>query len=598
MRLQGSMLKESIYLYVRLLQFVKPYWRRLLVAGLCMLPLSLCSAGLAYLVKPALDDIFFKKDLTMLRLIPLALIALYVVRGIFDFSHAYLMGYVGSRIIADIREKLYAHLQTLPLSFFAKNPTGVLMARITNDVNLLQAAISNVVISFFKDLFTVVGLVGVLVYQDLRLACIVFLIFPWLVIPIQRFGKKSRKISTKGQEKVGKIATLLHETISGCRIVKAFGMEDYEAKRFSEENFRLFRIRLKRIRLKALAPPLMEFIGGLAGAAVIFYGGYSVIKGTSTPGTFFSFVTALLLLYDPVKSISNAYQDIQEGLAAAVRVFQVLDAKTDVREKPDAIVLPPVSGAVVFKQVCFGYERHLVLHDINMEIQPGEIIAIVGRTGSGKTSLVNLIPRFYDVTSGYIRIDGHDIRNVTLRSLRSQIALVSQQTILFNDSVRNNIAYGNTDASLENIIAAARAACAHEFIEELPEGYDTLIGEAGIKLSGGQRQRIAIARALFKDAPILILDEATSSLDSESEKAVQQALENLMRNRTTFIIAHRLSTIRKAHRIMVLSQGRIVEQGTHDELLRHSGEYQKLYAQYFQGSLYDAVAQEAGGGAT
>ncbi len=375
-------------------------------------------------------------------------------------------------------------------------------------------------------------------------------------------------------------------------------MEDYEAKRFSEENFRLFRIRLKRIRLKALAPPLMEFIGGLAGAAVIFYGGYSVIKGTSTPGTFFSFVTALLLLYDPVKSISNAYQDIQEGLAAAVRVFQVLDAKTDVREKPDAIVLPPVSGAVVFKQVCFGYERHLVLHDINMEIQPGEIIAIVGRTGSGKTSLVNLIPRFYDVTSGYIRIDGHDIRNVTLRSLRSQIALVSQQTILFNDSVRNNIAYGNTDASLENIIAAARAACAHEFIEELPEGYDTLIGEAGIKLSGGQRQRIAIARALFKDAPILILDEATSSLDSESEKAVQQALENLMRNRTTFIIAHRLSTIRKAHRIMVLSQGRIVEQGTHDELLRHSGEYQKLYAQYFQGSLYDAVAQEAGGGAT
>ncbi len=598
MRLQGSMLKESIYLYVRLLQFVKPYWRRLLVAGLCMLPLSLCSAGLAYLVKPALDDIFFKKDLTMLRLIPLALIALYVVRGVFDFSHAYLMGYVGSRIIADIREKLYAHLQTLPLSFFAKNPTGVLMARITNDVNLLQAAISNVVISFFKDLFTVVGLVGVLVYQDLRLACIVFLIFPWLVIPIQRFGKKSRKISTKGQEKVGKIATLLHETISGCRIVKAFGMEDYEAKRFSEENFRLFRIRLKRIRLKALAPPLMEFIGGLAGAAVIFYGGYSVIKGTSTPGTFFSFVTALLLLYDPVKSISNAYQDIQEGLAAAVRVFQVLDAKTDVREKPDAIVLPPVSGAVVFKQVCFGYERHLVLHDINMEIQPGEIIAIVGRTGSGKTSLVNLIPRFYDVTSGYIRIDGHDIRNVTLRSLRSQIALVSQQTILFNDSVRNNIAYGNTDASLENIIAAARAACAHEFIEELPEGYDTLIGEAGIKLSGGQRQRIAIARALFKDAPILILDEATSSLDSESEKAVQQALENLMRNRTTFIIAHRLSTIRKAHRIMVLSQGRIVEQGTHDELLRHSGEYQKLYAQYFQGSLYDAVAQEAGGGAT
>lgn len=592
------MLKESIYLYFRLFQFVKPYWRRLLVAGLCMLPLSLCSAGLAYLVKPALDDIFFKKDLTMLRLIPIAIIVLYVIRGIFDFSHAYLMGYVGSRIIADIREKLYAHLQTLSLSFFAKNPTGVLMARITNDVNLLQASISNVIISFFKDLFTVFGLVGVLVYQDLKLACIVFLIFPWLFIPIQRFGKKSRKISTKGQEKVGKIATLLHETITGCRIVKAFGMEDYEAQRFSEENFRLFRIRLKRIRIKALAPPLMEFIGGFAGAAVIFYGGYSVIKGTSTPGTFFSFVTALLLLYDPVKSISNAYQDIQEGLAAAVRVFQVLDAKTDVTQKADAVVLPPVSGAVVFKRVYFGYDRHLVLHDINLDIRPGEIIAIVGRTGSGKTSLVNLIPRFYDVTSGCILIDNHDIQDVTLSSLRSQIALVSQQTILFNDSVRNNIAYGNADAPMPKIIAAARAACAHEFIEELPDGYDTFIGEAGIKLSGGQRQRIAIARALFKDAPILILDEATSSLDSESEKAVQQALENLMRNRTTFIIAHRLSTIRKAHRIIVLSQGRIVEQGTHDELLSRSGEYQKLYAQYFQGSLTDAIAQEAGGRAT
>ena len=589
------MLKENIQLYLRLVQFVKPYRRKLVLAGLCMLPLSLCSSALAYLVKPALDDIFFKKDLTMLRLIPLALIGLYVIRGIFDYGQAYFMGYVGSRIIADIREKLYVHMQTLSLSFFAKNPTGVLMARITNDVNLLQASISNVIISFFKDLFTIFGLVGVLIYQDWRLACIVFLILPWLLIPMQRFGKKSRRISTRGQEKVGKIATLLHETITGCRVVKAFGMEEYEAQRFSKENFRLFRIRLKRIRIKALSPPLMEFAGGLAGAAVIFYGGYSVIKGTSTPGTFFSFVTALLLLYDPVRVISNSYQDIQEGLAAAVRVFQVLDTAPDIKEKAGAVVLPAVSGSVAFRNVSFGYDRHLVLHDINLDIKPGEIIAIVGMTGSGKTSLVNLIPRFYDVTAGSILIDTYDIRDVTLRSLRSQVALVSQQTILFNDSVRNNIAYGIADPPEHNIIEAARAAHAHQFIEELPQGYDTVIGEAGVKLSGGQRQRLAIARALFKNAPLLILDEATSSLDSKSEEEVQQALENLMHNRTTFIIAHRLSTIRKAHRIIVLSQGRIVEQGTHDELFSRGGEYQKLYAYYFQDTMNKTLPQEAGG---
>ena len=576
------MLKESVNLYIRLFQFVKPHWRMLLLAGICMLPLALSSAGLAYLVKPALDDIFFKKNLTMLRMVPLAIIILYAIRGIFDYGHAYFMGFVGNRIIADIREKVYVHLQSLSLSFFAKNPTGVLMARITNDVNILQASISNVIISFFKDLFTIAGLVGVLFYQDWKLACIAFLIMPWVLIPIQRFGKKSRRFSTRGQEKVGKIATLLHEAITGCRIVKAFGMEDYEAQRFSEENFRLFRIRLKRLRIRALSSPLMELIGGIAGAAVVFYGGYSVIKGTSTPGTFFSFVTALLLIYDPVRNLSTSYQDIQEGLAGAVRVFQVLDSVPEIKDKEGALTLPPVKGAVSFRSVSFGYDQHLVLHDIGLEVRPGEIIAIVGTTGAGKTTLVNLIPRFYDVTRGAIVIDGFDIRDVTMSSLRSQIALVSQQTILFNDTVRSNIAYGNTAPPEDKIIEAARAAHASDFIGELPEGYDTIIGEAGVKLSGGQRQRMAIARALFKNAPILILDEATSALDSKSEEEVQLALENLMKNRTTFIVAHRLSTIRKAHRIVVLSHGRIVEQGTHDELFSRGGEYQKLYAYYFQ----------------
>ncbi len=576
------MLKESAQLYLRLFQFVKPHWRILVLAGICMLPLSLCSAGVAYLVKPALDDIFFKKDISMLRLIPLALIGLYVVKGVFDYAHAYLMGYVGNRIIADIRDRVYFHLQTLSLSFFTKNPTGILMARITNDVNMLQISISNVIINFFKDIFTIIGLMGVLFYQDWKLACVAFLILPWAIIPIQRFGKKSRKFSTRGQEKVGKIATLVHESITGCRIVKAFGMEEYEARRFSEENFRLFKIRLRRLRIRALSSPIMEFIGGCAGAAIIFYGGYNVVKGYETPGTFFSFVTALFLLYDPVRNLSTSYQDIQEGLAAAVRVFQVFDTVPEIQDKSGALALPPTSGAVQFQHVNFSYDKHPVLHDITLDVAPGEIIAIVGMTGAGKTTLVNLIPRFYDVTSGSILLDGHDIRDVTLRSLRSQISLVSQQTILFNDSVRNNIAYGNATAPEQKIIEAAHAAHAHQFIEDLPEGYDTIIGEAGVKLSGGQRQRLTIARALFKNAPILILDEATSSLDSKSEEEIQLALENLMKNRTTFIVAHRLSTIRKASRILVLAHGRVVEQGTHDELFRRDGEYRKLYSYYFQ----------------
>jgi len=587
------MLKESVALYIRLFQFVKPHWRMLVLAGICMLPLALCSSALAYLVKPALDDIFFKKNLTMLRLVPLGIILLYAVRGIFDYSHAYLMGYVGNRIIADIREKVYVHLQTLSLSYFTKNATGVLMTRITNDVNILQASISRVIISFFKDLFTIAGLVGVLFYQDWKLACIAFLIMPWVIIPIQRFGKKSRRFSTRGQEKVGKIATLLHEAITGCRIVKAFGMEDYEAQRFSEENYRFLKIRIRRLRIRAISSPLMEFIGGIAGAAVVFYGGYSVINGTSTPGTFFSFVTALLLLYEPVRDISTSYQDIQEGLAGAVRVFLVLDSVPEIQDKPGARSLPPVSGAISFRGVSFGYDKNLVLHDIGLEVQPGEIIAIVGTTGAGKTSLINLIPRFYDVTAGAIVIDGCDVRDVTLHSLRSQIALVSQQTILFNDTVRDNIAFGNPDPSQDKILQAARAAYADEFIAALAEGYDTIIGEAGVKLSGGQRQRLAIARALFKNAPILILDEATSALDSKSEEEVQQALENLMKNRTTFIVAHRLSTIRKAHRIVVLARGRIVEQGTHDELFSRGGEYQKLYAYYFQEQMKKPLSNNA-----
>ncbi|MCX8042861.1 MAG: ABC transporter transmembrane domain-containing protein [Desulfobacterota bacterium] len=576
------MIKNSIFLYKRLFPYVIPYWKTFLLAMVCAVPAALCSTGIAYLVKPALDEVFLKKDMTMLKLIPLAIIGLYAVRGVFEFMFNYFLGSIGQYIMRTFQNRIYEHLQSLPVSFFSKSRTGALMTRITNDVTLISGAINEGLVDLFKETVTALGLIGVLFKQDFRLALISFLIIPWMLVPIWRFAQKSRRFSTKGQERVGRIATFIHETITGCRIVKAFCMEEYENNRFQEENTRLLKIRLKRLRIRALSGPLMECIGGCAGAAVIFYGGYNVLNGTSTPGTFFSFVAALLMLYSPARNASTALQDIQEGLAGAQRVFEILDTQPDLVEKPDAVVLPPVQGNISFKNVSFSYGTTPVLRNINLDVSSGEIIALVGMTGCGKTTMVNLIPRFYDVTDGALLIDGYDVRDVTLHSLRSQIALVSQHPFIFNDSVFNNIACGRLGCSPDEVFAAAQAAAAHEFIVELPEGYNTVVGEHGQTLSGGQRQRIAIARALLKNAPILILDEATSSLDSHSEQLIQNALAQLIRGKTTFIISHRLSTVRSAHRIVVLAGGRIVEIGTHDELLAHGGEYTKLYSIYLQ----------------
>ncbi len=572
----------TVELYKRLLQFVKPYRAKLIVAMICMVFVALCTAGSAWLVQPVLDKIFFEKNIRMLLFIPVAIMGLFLLKGIFYYGQAYLLSYVGQRIVADLREKLYNHLQYLSLSFFTKTPTGILISRLIYDVSLIQGAVSSAMTSVLMDSFTIIALTGVVFYRDWKLACIAYIVLPLAAIPIVKFGAKLRKFSIKGQIRMGSITSLLQETITGNRIVKAFTMENYESRRFSAENDRLFKVIMKRQKIRALSSPVMEVLGGVGIAGIVLVGGYSVIGGHSTPGTFGSFLAALALLFRPIKSLSMVNDIVQGGLAAGSRVFELLDTIPEIRDTDGAVPLRDISDGITFEHLSFKYEDEMVLRDINLEVKVGEVLALVGMSGAGKTTLVNLIPRFYDIDKGRIAIDGRDIRTLTIKSLRDHIGIVTQQTILFNDTVRNNIGYGDITRSEEEIVEAAKAAKAHGFIEKLPLGYDTVIGERGVKLSGGERQRISIARALLKNAPILILDEATSSLDSESEFQVQAALERLMANRTVFLIAHRLSTIRNAHRIVVIDNGRIVEEGTHDELLAMNKIYKKLYQMQFR----------------
>jgi len=569
-------------LYLRLLRLVKPHTPRFILAMLCMAVVGAATAAAAYLVKPAMDDIFLDRNEGMLILIPLAVIALYLLKGLCNYGQTVLMSHIGFRIVTDLRNDLYRHILRQPLSFFTKHPTGILISRVTNDVTYLQGAVSEAVTSLLKDSFTLVGLVFVIFWRDWKLAIIASLVFPLAVWPIAQFGRRMRRIAAESQVSMGDLISLLQETITGNRIVKAFGMEEHENRRFARENERQFRLTMKSVTVRAISSPLMEFLGGLGIAAIIFWGGYQVIEGTSTPGTFFSFLAALLMLYEPVKRLTNVNNTIQQGLAGAERIFQVLDTEPGIRNRPGAAELPPIREGISIEGVTFRYEEDPVLRDVSLKIRAGEAVAFVGMSGGGKTTLVNLIPRFYDVSEGRVAIDGTDIRDVTLESLRAQIGIVTQQTILFNDTVRGNIAYGDVRRSDGDVVRAAMAANAHDFIQRLPQGYDTVIGEQGVKLSGGERQRISIARALLKDAPILILDEATSSLDTESEIEVQDALEKLMRGRTTLVIAHRLSTIRNADRIVALVDGRIVEEGTHESLLEKKGEYFKLHNLQFK----------------
>ncbi len=569
---------DNTQTYKRLLRYLQPYWIRLTISLVLTLVIAGTSGLVAYLFKYVIDDIFIDKNVGMLRLIPLAVVIIYLVKSVSDYFSYFIMADVGQRIIMTIRDELYAHIQTLSLPYFIRTPTGVLISRITNDVNMVQASVTNSVTGFIRQFLTLFGLIFVVFYRNVELALIAMIVFPIVIYPITRFGQRLKRYSTKSMNVMGNVMSILDEAISGIRIVKAYNMEAYETERFSTENRRYYRNWMKRIAVRAVSGPLMELIAGLASAFILWYGGMKVINGSMSPGEFGSFILGLGLLYAPIRKLNTVNIDIQEGIAAARRIFNILDTKAEIEEKPDAAVLGDVDGTFAYQDVWFSYGgAEYALRGITFKALPGSRIALVGESGSGKTTIANLLPRLFDITSGQIIVGGRDIREVTLSSLRKNIAMVTQEMILFNDSLKANISYGSTGASMDEIIQAARLANAHDFIMEMPDGYDTLIGESGVRLSGGQRQRICIARAIIRNAPILILDEATSALDTESEREVQSAMDKLMKGRTTLIIAHRLSTIIKADRILVLNKGQIVEEGTHGELLKKDGYYTRLY---------------------
>jgi subfamily B ATP-binding cassette protein MsbA len=561
---------------------VRPYVGRLALAFVLMAIVAGMTATLAKLMEPVLDQVFTDRDPASLRTVAVVVLIVFVVKGLASFGEGVVMNGVGQRIVADLQIALFGRLIHADLAYFNDTATGVLISHFTNDANLLRSAVSNSLTGIGKDTLTLLFLVGLMFYQDWLLALIAFFAFPTAVMPILRLGKRMRKVSTSTQIELGRFTTLLDQVFQGARHVKAYGMENDEAARARSVIDRLYKLAFKAGKVRAASHPIMETLGGIAIVAVILYGGTQVIEGTRTTGTFFSFITALLLAYEPVKRLANLNNSLQEGLAAAQRLFASLDTEPTIRDTADARPLAVTRGEVRFERVSFGYRPgSAAVEEISLVVPAGKTAALVGPSGAGKSTLLNLIPRFYDVTSGRVTIDGQDVRGATLASLRGAIGLVAQEVGLFDDTVRANIAYGRRGATEAEIVAAARAAAAHDFIVALPQGYDTPVGELGVKLSGGQRQRLAIARAMLKDAPILLLDEATSALDTESERQVQSALRLLMRGRTTLVIAHRLSTVIDADIIYVIEAGRLIEQGSHAELLARGGAYARLYALQF-----------------
>ncbi|MBW2305855.1 MAG: ABC transporter ATP-binding protein [Deltaproteobacteria bacterium] len=575
--------KVDIRIIRRLIEYVRPYRFRLASAIFLAVVVSITNALTAWLVKPVLDDIFLKKDLLMLTLLPVMILAIYLIKGIATYGQSYLIQYVGYRVVQKIRDDLFAHLNRLSLSFFHRIPSAQLISRSINDVSRLSSVTSSVIADVIRQVFTILGLIFIAFYRDWFLASIAMVVLPMGYFPMIRIGRKIRRLNKSIQEMTAELTRILQETFTGIKIVKAFGSEECEQEKFSKQNKKLFDVRMKGVRAEEVLSPLMEFLGAIGIAAVIWYGGRQVITGMTTPGTFFSFIAATMMLYGPVRRLSRLNNLIMAAMAAAERIFEILEEKPEIVDAPDAKQFRSLQHGIRFRNVSFMYDNSpdMVLREINLEVERGEIVAIVGHSGAGKTTLGDLMPRFFDVSEGSIEIDGVDVRRFQINSLRRKFGIVTQETILFNDTLAFNIAYGKPGATQEEIRAAAEAAYAHEFIMQIPQGYETIIGERGVRLSGGQRQRICIARAILRDPEILILDEATSELDSESEHMVQKALVNLMKNRTTYVIAHRLSTIVNADKIVVLENGRIQDVGKHDELIQRDGPYLRLCKMQF-----------------
>jgi ATP-binding cassette, subfamily B, bacterial MsbA len=566
---------------IRTLVYLKPYWGLLVVSALCSMVVGAMDGAFAYLVEPVLKKIFAGKDTGIFLMVPVGIIALFLFRGVCRFTYDTTIKLAGQKAIQDIRNDLYSNTIRKDMAFYNKQATGELMSRMTNDIGMMQDGMANVVCGLFRDMISFTSLLSVIFYRNWQLAILCFVVLPVTIYPAQLIGKKIKNSARRSLDVMGGIGAILQETFSGIKVIKAFGLEGTVIERFRSENLAFLGQYKKFIKYESLAMPVSEMIISLGIAAVVWLGGSQVMSGRMSASELFSFIAAMIMLFNPVKKLQGSYNTIQRSAGAAERVFQQMDAQRTVIEQANALEISRVSGRVEMRNISFGYGNEIIIDRINLMVEPGQMVALVGPSGGGKSTLAALLMRFYDVSSGAILLDGHDLRAISLESLNRQFALVDQETTLFNDTIANNIRYGWTDASDTEVVAAAQAAFAHDFILELPEGYDTNIGDRGVRLSGGQRQRICIARALLKNAPILILDEATSALDTESEKMVQQALDNLMLNRTTLVIAHRLSTVMHADTIVVLEKGRVVETGSHADLVEGNGLYSRLHGLQF-----------------